>query len=159
MNAMSHPFGILDAERASPWVLAISGLPESEASSCSCTTTSSFDNHYQWLDSPDQVKEQIELFLSDTCEDLGWKSFSELRKGSTSLKDLAPMFGKNWTAEEIIRAIEEDEYLIISILEEHLGIPRTSTIRRDRCDPKQLSKETSHWRLVQCWNMLSTQQK
>ena len=82
----------------------------------------SFDNHYQWLDSPDQVKEQIKLFLSDTCEDLGWKSFSEPEK-IDSLKDLAPLFGKNWTAEEIIRAIEEDEYLIISILEEYPEFP------------------------------------
>ena len=76
---------------------------------------SSWENSYDWFDSAEKVKKEMELLVGDATGDTQCHAWQD-PKLVDSIKDSAPLFGKEWSPDEIVREIEADENFRIRIL-------------------------------------------
>ena len=76
---------------------------------------SGWENSYDWFDSPEKVKKEMELLASDATGDTDCHAWQD-PKLVDSIKDSAPFFGKEWDPDDIVKEIEADENFQIRIL-------------------------------------------
>ena len=83
---------------------------------------SGWENSYDWFDSAEHVKKEMELLVSDATGDTQCHAWQD-PKLVDSIKDSAHLFGDEWDPDDIVREIEADENFGIRILSPDEEIP------------------------------------
>ena len=84
---------------------------------------SAFDSDYEWIDSPEKVKIEMSGLVEIIGEnDDEWSAWQD-PKLVDSIVDSAPLFGEEWTPDEIVKEIKADENFGLRILSPDAELP------------------------------------